>query len=271
MKGEELKKLQKTLLIIMDEIDRICRNNSIRYTLWAGSMIGAVRHNGFIPWDDDLDIALERSEYDRFLELCDKELSDRFSVVSIERTPNYGYGFAKIVLEDTDVEQLGVKNGKGLKMWVDVFPYDVVPENSKRQIIQDKTNYFFMKVLEEKYDGVYGNKGVLKKICFGFFHIINIFVSADYLKRKLNNNMRKYACESSHLLSCMSSPYGYKRELIDRSMFDDIIDYLFEDKKYMGFKKYDAYLSRVYGDYMKLPPEDKRHSHNIIVHSFGPY
>lgn len=271
MTYEELKHLHKALLVIMDEIDRICKKNSITYTLWAGSLIGAVRHNGFIPWDDDLDVAMLRSDYERFIESCKSDLRPEFSVVSMDTKDTYGYGFCKVVLKNTNVEQLGVKNGKKLEIWLDIFPYDDIPNSKFLRKKQYAINYFLMKVLEERFDGIVGEADIVKKTCFAFFHILNLFIPSGFLKKKLQKNMIRYNGKGYLKCSSLSSPYGYFKEILSKSEFSDMTEYEFEDRKYLGFSNYDYYLTKIYGDYMKLPPENKRHIHNIKVHDFANY
>lgn len=271
MDNEELKHLHRVLLVIMDEINRICEKNDIIYTLWAGSMIGAVRHKGFIPWDDDLDIAMSRKNYERFLRACEVDLDQRFSVVSMDTKDIYGYGFCKVVLKNTNVEQFGVKNGKNLEIWLDIFPYDDIPDSTLLRKKQNAVNYFLMKVLEERFDGIVGEAGIAKKICFGIFHIINLFIPSNVLKKLLQHNMTKYNGKGYLDCSSISSPYGYYKEILGKKELTDVVEYSFENRKYLGFANYDYYLTKIYGDYMKIPPENKRHIHNIKVHDFANY
>lgn len=272
MEEKELRNLQDTLLIIMDEIDRICRKHNLRYSLFAGSLIGAVRHNGIIPWDDDIDICMPREDYDIFLEICQKELKKEFGVISMETKSDYGYGFSKIILKGTKIRQVGLNKGNSIfQLWVDIFPYDCIPNSIFKQKIHSFKNYFLVKILEERYDGIYGNKNLVKIVIFGLLHVINSIIPSSFLKNQLKNNMTKYNKEVTNEITCLSSPYKYEKEKLPATFFDKLSDYDFCGRKYLGYTDYDFYLTKIYGDYMKIPPKNKRHTHNLEIIDFGVY
>lgn len=105
MNEKDLKKLHELLVMLSEEVKRICNDNGIKYSLTGGSMIGAVRHKGFIPWDDDMDIAMLREDYDKFLKACETQLGPAFEIQTMDNDPNYFIGFAKIILKDTYLVQ----------------------------------------------------------------------------------------------------------------------------------------------------------------------
>ncbi len=272
MTEENLKSFQKLLLLIVDEIDRICKKYDIKYTLFAGSLLGAVRHKGIIPWDDDIDIAMPREDFEYFFRVCEKELDHKFNVVNIENTERYGYGFSKLTLKKTKIVQKDIKNGNNIfEIWVDVFPYDNIPDSKFLSFKQNIINYFITKVLEERFDGIWGHPGILKRICYGIFHIFNMFISAEKLKKKLVNNMIKYNKKETLFISCICGYYGYSAEIMPRNIFDDLAEYEFSERLLKGFRDYDSYLRAIYGDYMELPPEGKRHTHNLEIIDWGDY
>lgn len=264
MNNEELRELQASLLEIMDEIDSICRKNKIRYSLSSGSLLGAVRHKGIIPWDDDIDVCMLRTDYDRFFDLCKTELGERFGMITIENKEDYGYGFSKIVLHGTKIKQIGLKEGQNVfEVWVDVFPYDHVPSSKLKRFFHKYYNYYLIKLLEERYDGIYGDTGIFKRLCFSALHMINKYTDADKAKRKLIKNMKKYNNEESMYITSLSGFYKYEKEILPKDFFDKLSEYKFSGRTYYGFANYDYYLQRLYGNYMKLPPEEKRHTHNV--------
>lgn len=272
MKQSDLNRLQNTILIIMDEIDRICRKHNLKYSLFAGSLIGAVRHKGIIPWDDDIDICMPRKDYELFFNICKKELKPEFGVTSIETKSDYGYGFSKITLKGTQIRQNGLNKGNNIfELWVDIFPYDCIPNSRLKQIKQNYKNYFLVKALEEKYDGIYGNKNFIKLFGFEILHIINLIIPPSVLKRQLIHNMTNYNNKNAKEITCLSSSYKYEKERLPSNYFDDLSEYDFCGRKYFGYTNYDYYLSKIYGDYMKLPPENKRHTHNLEIINLGIY
>ena len=121
----DLKELQNVMLQMMIEIDRICRKNNIQYILSGGTMLGAVRHHGFIPWDDDMDIAMPRKDYDRFVEIANSELPERFRLECYENTRDYPYNFGKVrdvntIFKEKFTASLNINHG----VYIDVFPMD---------------------------------------------------------------------------------------------------------------------------------------------------
>ena len=131
-----LKKLHKVEIEILDEIVRICKKHNIKYSLFAGTMLGAVRHAGFIPWDDDIDVGMLRSDYEKFIKIAHEELDSKFSLDCFEYNKKYHLGFAKIKKNGTIFDEEAshhMDNHKGI--FVDVFPVDNVYDNIKRSYI----------------------------------------------------------------------------------------------------------------------------------------
>lgn len=272
MKDDILLKLHKTLLYIMDEIDKICEKNKINYSLIGGSMIGAVRHKGFIPWDDDIDVAMLREDYEKFARVCYSTLDDKFQWQSILTDPDYPYGFGKLILKGTECISAGHENEKWQKgIYVDVFPLDDIPTNKYLQKKHKFCNLLLIKMLERKMKGKIINKNLNKIIIFHLIDILNIFVSFNFLRKKLEKNMLRYEKSNSEIVSNLGGYYGYEKEMTYKKYFKKFIRVPFEDRNYYIIKEYDLYLTSVYGDYMKMPPEDKRRTHEFIILEFGEY
>lgn len=272
MKTNELVALHKALLILADEVDRICAECDIKYSLIGGSMLGAIRHKGFIPWDDDLDIGMLRTDYDKFLQACSTKLGDRFVLQTNENDPNYVYGFSKILLKNTSLIQFGHEKTKHKKgIYVDIFPYDNIPDNNALRSLQRNKNYILIKLLDRKFkEAVYTNSKI-KKIIIAVLEIVASLFSTKKLIIMLNNNMGKYSDMETKCISAMSGFYGYDGETIPLSLFENVIKVPFEDREYCIVKEYDDFLTRYYGDYMKLPPVEKRRTHGFHELDFGPY
>lgn len=149
MDAGTLRKMQMIELELLVEIDRICRKNHIKYNLCGGTLIGAVRHKGFIPWDDDVDIRMLRSEYKKFKEACKQELDDtRFFLQDFESDPKYRWGYAKLLRKDTvyirtGQTHLGMKNG----VFLDIFISDGIPNQKWMRNIHDKLCFAIRKTL----------------------------------------------------------------------------------------------------------------------------
>lgn len=146
MDKETLEHLHICLLDIMSEVDRICSENSIGYSLIGGSMIGAVRHHGFIPWDDDMDIGMLRQDYEKFISICESRLDKKYFLQTYDSDPKYNYGYAKMLLNGTELVEFGHERTKYRKgIFVDIFPFDTVPNNIGERKKQKRSLFFYKK------------------------------------------------------------------------------------------------------------------------------
>lgn len=260
MSKENLKKLHEVEVEMLDEIVRICDKNNLTYFLVGGTLLGAVRHQGFIPWDDDLDITMLREDYEKFIEIAKKELNPMYMIDNKDTNDKYYLNFTKIRKVNTIFEQDFQADYDGPKgIWVDIFPVDEVKnKNSILGRIQKKINEMIFSILH------YKNGFILRK---KYVKIKKLLGKAVFLKNstllniqdkilKLQNN-KKSKCYA-HL----ASVYSYDREIFDKEDYVPAKKLLFEGKYYKVPNQYEKMLSQVYGDYMKLPPEDQRVTHN---------
>lgn len=133
---QEKRKLQDTILIIAKEIDKICKENNIDYFMDGGTQLGAIRHRGFIPWDDDFDIGMKRIEYDRFINVCQQSLNKKKFHLETEEDIGYGFAFAKIHLKGTEIIENFSKNANvDHGIFVDIFPYDNIPDSDLKRTL----------------------------------------------------------------------------------------------------------------------------------------
>src|SRR5690554_5979187 len=150
MNNLQLAKVHKVQLEIANEVKRICEKNNIKYFMIAGTLLGAVRHRGFIPWDDDLDIGMLRNDYKRFIELAAKELNDTYYLETWYTSSGYGMPFAKIRKNDTRYIE---KSSKDVKchpgIFIDIFPFDNVPNNKVLRLINEYWLKFYQYLILE--------------------------------------------------------------------------------------------------------------------------
>ncbi|RHV69951.1 MULTISPECIES: LicD family protein [Clostridia] len=257
LSGEQLRKLQLVELEMLQEVDRICRKNDIQYTLYAGTLLGAVRHKGFIPWDDDADIAFLPEEYEKFYQACKKDLNkEKFFLQDYRSDEYYRWGYAKLRRNNSSFIRTGQEHMKYHSgMCIDVFSLYSVPDNK----IMRKLYYFMFFLIKKT---LYSEAGkvneknamirlvykILSKIPKGF-----VFSIAQKIICKKNT-------ENVDLMYIANSPrckYGIPRRCLVNS-----VDLEFEGTKFMSMSGYDEVLKMAYGDYMKLPPENQRESHN---------
>lgn len=273
LEGNELRKLQMCELLIADEIKRVCEKNNIRYFIVAGTLLGAVRHGGFIPWDDDMDFGMLREDYDRFVEVCQKELSPDYVLQTWDTDENYPFSFGKLRLNNTHImESFSSPSNSHDGIFVDIFPFDNAPDNYNERKKQERRYYLYKRVLwiKKGYGQNIKEESMIKHIKYNVSKRLCSPVPYRKVKNQFDKIIRKYNGYKTNRV-VFDAPYSYEKNCIDIQWAKDLNVYEFEGHSYPGIRDYDAYLSHLYGDYMTLPPEDKRHSHDIVKVDFGPY
>lgn len=259
---EEIKKIQ---LDILKYVDHFCSQNNIKYALGYGTLIGAVRHKGFIPWDDDIDIIMRRNDYDRFIKLFSKE-TGRYKVWAHNLQPDYPIPYAKVTDEKTlKLEGTNYYVERGVD--IDVFPLDDLPNDEKTI---DKV-YKKLRILSAIYNFKqikYSTKRKWYKnliLCLG--RIAFFWYSMNKLVADISNNAQSYnGCLGDKCANLVDFSTGIK-EIMPKSYTDSFVKMQFEDSAFPVPVEYDAYLRCIYGNYMELPPEEERITH----HSFNAW
>ena len=272
--GVCLEKLHSLELKIALEIRRICEKYNIQYFIIAGTLLGAVRHGGFIPWDDDMDIGMLRSEYERFLKACEEDLSEEFFLQTWDTDPEYPMSYGKIRLKNTHVLE-SFSQGVALKydgLFVDIFPYDSVPENPLDRKLQ-AAKYFICKRILWIKKGMgkdMRTEGLKKRIKYDVFKAFSSLFSYEAVKEYLRKTQIKYnGIQTKRVVTDGADPY--EKESIERCWAENLELIEFENEKFLTYKDKTDYLTHLYGDYMKLPPEDQRGGHNLVEVDFGEY
>lgn len=252
---EELRELQ---MCILDEIDAFCRGHQIRYTMSGGTLLGAVRHKGFIPWDDDMDIQMLRKDYVRFNLLWNRTAghSDYLKLLSIEAGTNSGYAFAKVV--DTRTATV-VKGMESEGVWVDIFPLDKVRDYQDFERRRKKER----KLYRQK-KGLYWRQ-LAKSGQVPFWRIVLAHLRSPHFPPKslarvveeINQNAQEREREQCRYYFELTS--GFKcKDLIPSDVFDRYTELPFENRRYMAVEAYDEYLTRTFGNYMQFPPVEEQ-------------
>lgn len=259
-----LEKLQLTQIEILEEIVRICEKYHLRYFMIYGTLIGAIRHQGFIPWDDDLDIGMPRDDYEKFMQVAKSELSEKYYLQNTDTESEYWLTFAKIrknntVFEEPSVAGMSDKIHKGI--FVDIFPFDYVKKNSgvfvHLQFILSKA------IIETMYykAGVYSTKASLNyKTLDSVLNMLSMRMLSKLQSKIASAQNRK----KSKYLADLNSSRKYLAAIYPISYFLPVQDGDFAGKKFKIPNDYDTYLKMVYGDYMKLPKEEERVNHRTL-------
>lgn len=272
MDKEILRKVQLVQLEIAKEIKRICEEHNIKYFLDSGTLLGAVRHKGFIPWDDDLDIGMLRNDYEKFLKVASQQLKEKYFLQTYNTDEEYPLAFAKIRKKGTIyIEQVAEYSKVNNGIYIDIFPYDVFPTKKMQQIKQGFFIELYKRILliKSNYFPWIAKKNIFSKLKTFIFYLpiifISLFYNKDQIKRKYSHVMTMYNDKKTCLLYEQSGASHYGKWVIPTECFDSFIDLVFEDIKFPCPNNFDKYLRLVYGNYMQLPPlEERENRHNII-------
>ena len=261
---EERVGLKLTQLELLDEFSSFCAKHKIDFYLFAGTLLGAVRHGGFIPWDDDIDVCMTRENYDKFCSLY--KSNDKYFLQNTYTDKNYYYHFSKLLKKGTTYNEFithrtNCANG----IFIDIFPINGVP--SKKSFFKYFHYYFWLFVLNKR---AYPSsvKGT-KKIKRSFFYIIMTMLSFILLcwmphntaARIRDNFMKKHQNIDSAF--CISGTN--LRRLYTRKDFEGKSIVIFEGRKMPAMEDVNSYLTKMYGDYLALPPLEKRIPHHFVI------
>jgi lipopolysaccharide cholinephosphotransferase len=259
-----LNKLHQVLLEILDEFVRICDKHNLVYFMVGGTFLGAVRHSGFIPWDDDMDLGMPRSDYEKFIEIAKKELNKKYYLDCFQTNEDYHLPYAKIKKNKTvfDEERTHhLNNHKGI--FIDIFPLDNVKENN--------LNLKIRAIMALSITDAVAYKLKIKKLK-ELKHPIISFLLSVYTRKylmKIQKRIVTYCHDDNSKYMCdIGAGYGYRKELILREEVLPVKKMKFENKEY-SVPKTDTHLKQLYGDYMKLPPKEKRKTHSPMRIEFG--
>ena len=256
-----LSEIKEVELEMLHNVDSFCRKRGIRYSLAYGTLLGAVRHHGFIPWDDDIDIMLPRDDYERFLREYPRDPDCRYTVDCSYCTPRSTRCFAKITDPRTILYEKSGNPPTGIFM--DVFPIDGMCGSDRWQNFCYLTAHFFATLIGYKYAWDKVTRRYL--VCKYPLRLLSLALPDGLLHRLASGIPRSwFAFRRSKFAGCWWVRYGWRRERLPIAVFEEIDDLGFEHLTVRGLVRRHDYLANLYGDYMKLPPESERVCDHLV-------
>ena len=265
----KIKEVQKVQVEILLEINKVCQLNNINYQLFAGTLLGTIRHEGFIPWDDDIDICMLRKDYNRFLKICKYQLGSDFFLQTNSTDKNYIIQFAKIRKNNTlfvenSLSELDIHHG----VFIDIFPLDNVEPFTFQGAVQQKLLHFIWRI----------NLLRVKKLCLNTDSLLEKYIRliGHYLLKLIpkswtNNLHYTTACwfkkKDTEFVSHLTNGTPrrkYLQYLIKRKELEDSVEKKFEGNYFPTPRNYHVILTKIYGDYMQYPPLEQQKPHHEI-------
>lgn len=255
---QELKQINLEMLCYFD---KVCRENNIHYSITGGTLLGAVRHKGFIPWDDDVDVFLPRPEFEKLNDVFSDE--GRYVWKTRKKDPSFKFVYGRLLDTKTIILDAGGMASEGQGIFLDVCVVDGLPRNKFFRIL----HIFIIQLLFRGRRTVVYDKS-RPEFSEGNFvmQILKCMVlkttDLEFWMKKLDKAMRRYPFNTGEYVGNFASRYG-KRELIHRNAFDSYIDLEFEGQRFMACQGWEEYLKNIYGNYMELPPVEERKGHHV--------
>ena len=269
MKEMTIREVQMISLDILKDVHDFCVKNDIKYSLCGGTLIGAIRHNGFVPWDDDVDIVMPRPEYDRFIHTYKSEKGYKLFCPEIDDGVTARIRLTKVC----DMERTIMVNGP--YAWTDQNPgigIDVIPADGAPNTIEDAKEHIKELTRYDHLISIYRSKfasykevlkydKVIDRVRFIIMKLLGLFVN-DTVVDEFINLQKKYDYNVASFF-CAGFTYGIG-EWQPKGIFDNYILHIFEDTEFYVTSRYDQYLNSLFGNYLELPPEEKRVSHSFF-------
>lgn len=261
-----MQKSMEIQLELLEEVHEFCENNNLIYYLMFGTLIGAVRHKGFIPWDDDVDICMPRKDYDLFFANYNEiALRKHSKAVNCNNDNKYYYPFGKVI-DTRTVLMEDVCTDYSLGVYIDVFPLDNLSNNESVNAKARKKLHLLRNLLASKMLPNSNRRKGAKKIIHRFLNKVLFRLDMNYISKKMDTIARNVAPLENDTLQ-----YGIIADVDAKGMDRNYVGYMFKDRKLVPFEQYsffvpggyDGILTQIYGDYMTPPPEHKRHSLHV--------
>ena len=269
MINNSIEKLQNEELAIAKYFIALCENNGLEYFMLGGTLLGAVRHKGFIPWDDDMDFGMPREDYEKFIEILNKE-SNEYIIGYYKLGTSRDYPL-KLESDTVQVKDMSTSKLKIRNAWIDIFPLDGMPngrlaKNIHKFRLLSLRALFKISQLSDMVSESNPYRSTKEKLIISIakFMRLEYFLNERKILDKLDKRLKKYSYEKSNYVVNFMGAYKFK-EMFPKDYYKQLVDYSFDAIKFKGPKKYDDILSQMYGNYMILPDEKDRNKHSTEV------
>lgn len=265
--SKKMNEVQKYMLDMLKQLVALFKENDIKYYMIGGTILGAIRHKGYIPWDDDIDLAIPRDDYDRFLKIADDILPDGLKLRTYYDDSYHHYYFARVVDTHYKILRQGSLKDREEELWIDLFPLDGLPRNAilreihKARLLRLKVLYHFATF--DKINLMRPNRPLYQRAIIKGYMIWPFKSKKNYkdILDKIDKILKKVPLDKSdYYMEFMGSAIPF-RETCTKEQYGEGKLYDFEDTQLIGPDDAEYYLSHVYGDYMSLPPKEKRNYH----------
>ena len=268
-----LKHLQSLELMILKDFIKICEENDLTYYMYAGSLLGAIRHNGFIPWDDDLDVIMFRDEFEEFKKIFMSSENEKYELLSNETEKDYFHLLSKLMLKNTRFEEDWVSQVDfhiGINM--DIFVLDDLSDDKFKRNYQLKKSFLYNKLLIMSKIKLNDLPFVTKVITHGGYYILNLLkIKPSTINKRCLSFLKKFKNPNAEFVFDISATAEEYPQIFRRDDFKSIKKVKFEDIEVNVPSGYDYILKSLYGNYMQLPPKEDRYNHITETLDFGPY
>ena len=269
MKTIGIEEMRRRLIAMTEFLDKLCDENGLTLFMTGGTLLGAVRHKGFIPWDDDIDMCLSRPDYDKLIEIFRQNGNNgRFKLLSHELDSNYIYTFSKLIDTQTVLIEAGGDAGTEMGLFVDIFPIDGLGDDIKTaKKHMKKCKKYITLNLALLVKPWRKNVSFIKNFAIACLRVVAKMYGANKLHKKLYALLRSLPYETSKYVGEFSDEIADKRIMLKSEMYEgyELMD--FEDKKFKAHKNSDKWLAQFYGNYMQFPPKEKQ----VLTHGYELY
>lgn len=263
-------KLHQAELKIAKYFVDVCEKNNLTYYMMGGTLLGAVRHKGFIPWDDDMDFGMPREDYEKLVSYLNNNPSDQYNLCTFLEDTNEDY---PIKIESSELTLIDKSTGieRTRNVWIDIFPIDGMPDNSLMKYVHKLKllvlrAFFKLSQLSGNVSEVNYSRTNIEKIIIKVGKVINIEKRLDSKKLylKLDKALKEYSFDSSQSVVNFMGAYKFK-EMFPKKIYENTQYYEFENTAFIGPENFDYVLTQMYGNYNEIPKDSEKNKHHIYL------